>query len=203
MERLTTTQLEKIFKDKINSRKIIDDSKHGRIIEKVEFLNRKTLIKYGWDADLQKEISIYEKILNNVEDSPVPQLLVSKKINNIHFLVIEWIDGIHPDFRNTTHIEHVFTALGRWAADWSHMIANHNYIKRDTLSNFEVLDSLIMNNKNTLIEILGSSLVDLLNNCSLQSENIIRSIEKTPLTLNPGDISLHNFIINSGHFYRF
>lgn len=197
MEQLTTTQLENIFKDKINSRTIINDSKLGRIIEKIEFLNRKALIKYGWDADLQKEISIYEEVLNNPEKYPVPKLLVRKKINNIHLLAIEWIDGIHPDFRNTIHIENVFTSLGRWAADWSHRIKYYNYINRDTLSDFEDLDNLLINNKNTLINILGNPLIDLLNNCSLQSENIIKNIEKMPLTLNPGDISLHNIIINS------
>lgn len=79
MEKLTTSQLENIFKDKINSRKIIDDSKLGRIIERVEFSNRKILIKYGWDTDLQKEISIYERVLNNPDNYPVPQLLVRKK----------------------------------------------------------------------------------------------------------------------------
>lgn len=197
MERLTNTQLENIIGEKINRREIIDDSKLGRIIEKVEFINRDVLIKYGWDEGLRKELSIYEKVLYNSENYPVPQLLKSKKINGIYFLAIEWIDGIHPDFRKKNHIEEVFTALGKWAAEWSEQIENNRLMKRNSLSNFEVLNELLEKNQNSLTQILGNSLMDLLMNCLSQSGRIIRNIEKTPLTLTPGDISLQNFIINT------
>ena len=195
--RLKTMQLENILKSKINSRKIIDDSKPDRAIEKIECSNKNILIKYGSDIDLQREMNIYEKVLNNSEDIPVPKLLVSKKINKTYFLAMEWIDGIHPDFKNTVHIEKVFTSLGKWAANWSPKVEGYDYITKETLSNFDMLNSLLKNNKYTLNQTLDHSLIDLLNECIQNRDNIIGYIKKLPLTLDPGDISLHNFILNS------
>lgn len=197
MKPLATAQMENIFKDTITHRKTIDDSKDGRMIERVEFSNRKVFIKYGWDADVQREMNIYKKVLNNSKIDPVPQLLVAKEINNYYFLATEWIDGIHPDFRNPIHIEKVFTSLGKWVAYRSQMLKDVDYIKRDVYSHFEVLDNLLRQHQKTLIPILGNPLIDLLNDCMHRGKNIIQNIEKTPLTLNPGDISLHNCIMNS------
>lgn len=196
MKKLTTIQLEEIFKAKINRRQTIDDTKLDRHVERLEFPERNILIKYGWDTAIAKEISIYEKVLNNYQQHPVPQLYLKKKVGDIYLLAIEWIDGIHPDFENTTHIEKVFTSLGRWAIDWSHIIKDYNYLKKEPFTNFEDLNHFLVNNRDILTHILGDSSINLLNHCLLISRGIIENIKKMPLTLNPGDISLHNFIIN-------
>lgn len=197
MEKLDISQLENIIREKIYRRETIDDSKLDRIIEKVEILNREVLIKYGIDEDLLKELTIYEKILNSSNDYPVPKLLISEKVDGIYLLALEWIEGTHPDFMKKNHIEKVFTALGKWAAEWSKQIENNRLIKRASLANFEVLTKLLEKNKSSLTPILGNSLMDLLINCLEQSDGIIKNIEQMPLTLNPGDISLNNFIINT------
>ncbi|MGD6874251.1 hypothetical protein ACQCU1_18980 [Sutcliffiella horikoshii] len=195
MENLDINQLENLIGDKIFRRETIDNSKLNRIIEKVETTNREVLIKYGIDEDLLKEINIYEKVLNKSKAHPVPKLIVSGNFDGINILGLEWIEGIHPDFTKKNHIEKVFIALGKWAAEWS------NQIKSDQLyasiNNFGDLTNLLEKNKRNLTPILGDSLMDLLTSCIEQSEEIINNIEKMPKTLNPGDISLHNFIIDN------
>lgn len=201
MKIISTIQLENLFKDKVKSRNMIDNTKAGRIIECVEFLNRKILIKYGSDTALEKEAYIYQEILSKSKKYPVPKLLVKQKINDNRLLAIEWIEGIHPDFENKTHIEGAFKSLGKWAADMSSIVESN--IEKDPLSNFGILESLLKDYENKLTRIVEHPLIDLLNHCVLQSESMIKNIKMTPLTLNPGDISRHNIIVTSDAEFTF
>lgn len=197
MKKLDLKLLENIIEEKIIGRQIIDDSQHERVIEKVTMNNRNIFVKYGSDEHLLKEITIYEEIFKNDGKYPTPQLFLSKKVNGIYFLALEWIDGIHPNFRNREHIELVFKALGKWAAEWSEEIENDLSINTNSLNNFKVLDDLLRENRMEITHMLGNSTINLLENCLGLSMNILKTIKKAPLTLDPGDVSLHNFIINS------
>ncbi|GMK37599.1 hypothetical protein PCCS19_06530 [Paenibacillus sp. CCS19] len=68
----------------------------------------------------------------------------------------------------------------------------------EKFSHFSILASLLNENLETLTELLGVNFIDfLMKECLEQEGHVIKSIQRTPLTLDPGDISLHNFIIKA------
>lgn len=197
MNGLTIDQLEKILNKKISERESIYPSDHGRIIEKLTTEDSKILIKYGDDKGLKNEIIMYNKILD-ADKNPVPKSIVCQKIGKeIFFLALEWVDGIHPDFGDANHIKKVFSSLGKWAAEWSVKIENFQEVPKVDLSAFSILSKLLEKHQSRLSNILGSTLIDMLYQCISYQEVVIQNLERCPLTLDPGDISLHNIILNS------
>ncbi|MBO1003997.1 hypothetical protein [Pseudogracilibacillus auburnensis] len=194
---LSNIDLENLINDRIIRRDIIDDTKGERVIEKVSLTNKKVLIKYGRDAGILNEVKVYENIIC-AEKDPVPKLLISKKLDNdTRLMVLEWIEGVHPDFSDSNDINLVFSSLGKWAGAWSYRIDNLQKEYEETLPNFKVLHSTLQEYEKTENNCIGKEIINLLNKCLNYSEEVLEVINKSPLTLDPGDISLHNFIIDS------
>lgn len=197
MEKIVTTELEKLLNARITDRVIIDDSKNERLIEKIRFNNRTALIKYGYDVGVKHETHVYKMLLG--ENEQVPKVLCNKNIGTLNFIALEWIDGQHPDLNSPYHIELVYSTLGRWAASWATSVKSGYFNEiGETYSNFTILNNLLNENRDTLTKLLGVNLIDFLTKeCLEQAELVVGNIQRTPLTLDPGDISLHNFIINA------
>jgi len=62
VKRLSDDELQKRLFEVIRHRTVLDDSKYGRIIEKVHCESMVVLIKYVDDAGLAREVQVYEKI---------------------------------------------------------------------------------------------------------------------------------------------
>ncbi|GIN71343.1 hypothetical protein J14TS2_18180 [Bacillus sp. J14TS2] len=197
MKELTINQLEGILNKKIIKRKSIYLSEHVRVIEKLTTEDSMILIKYGDDKGLKNEITMYNKVLSGSQD-PVPKSFVCKKIDNdICLLALEWVDGVHPNFRDTNHIKKVFPSLGIWVAEWSVKIEKLQEVSKVELSAFSILNQLLEEHQLRLSNMLGSTLIDLLYQCISYQEVVIQNLQSFPLTLDPGDISLHNIILNA------
>ncbi|CAG9621296.1 hypothetical protein [Sutcliffiella rhizosphaerae] len=192
MKHLNDKTLESFLKSRIINREIIDDTKQERIIEKITTKHGDVFIKYGQDIAIRKEIEIYETYFSSPETLYVPRLLTSRYWDNSYFLALEWLDGIHPDFQNSSHVEKVFSGLGKWAANWNRRITEK---PPQHYTNFEELQDLLESYTHVLEEMIGQSLA-LLKDCLSRIEDIIKVMESTPLTLDPGDISLLNIFMN-------
>ncbi len=177
--------------------KVIDDSKNERIIEQIRFNNRTALIKYGYDDGIKHETHVYKMLLG--ENEQVPKVLFNINIGTLNVLALEWIDGEHPDLNSPDHIKLVYTTLGRWASSWSNNVKSGYFNEiGETFSNFTILNKLLNVKPRYLTKLLGVNLIDFLTKeCLEQGEIVVGNIQRTPLTLDPGDISLHNFIINA------
>lgn len=195
LEKIVTTELEKLINEKITDRVVIDDSKNDRLIEKIRFNNRTALIKYGYDDGIKHETHVYKMFLRKNEQ--VPKVLINKNIGTLNILVLEWIDGEHPDLNSPDHIKLVYSTLGRWATSWLTNIKSGDFNEfGETHSNFSILNTLLNENRDILTKLLGVNLIDFLTKeCLEQAELVVGNIQRTPLTLDPGDISLHNFIL--------
>lgn len=180
------------------SREVIDVSKKERVIEKIHLFDRTALIKYGCDSGLKHESLVYKTFLEKNE--LVPKVLFNNNIGVLNVLALEWIDGEHPDFSSPDHIELVFSTLGKWAASWATNVKSYFNEFGETFPNFSILGKLLNDNREALIALLGVNLFDFLTKeCFEQGELVLKNIQRTPSTLDPGDISLHNFIINDNN----
>jgi len=196
LEKLDTADLEKLLSAMIMSREVIDDSKNERLIEKIRLFDRTALIKYGYDGNLKHESLIYKTFLE--KNYQVPKVLSNNNIGGMNILALEWIDGEHPDFSSPDHIELVFSTLGTWAASWSTNVKNYFNEFGEKFPNFSILSKLLNDNRETLTKLLGENLIEFLTKeCLEKGELVLKNIQRTSLTLDPGDISLHNFIINA------
>lgn len=196
MRRLENDELKFLLKEGIVGREIIDDSSHGRIIEKVTIKNYSMFVKYGVDDAIRQEIEIYHKFLTDHENLPVPQMILGHHLRNeCYIIALEWIEGFHPHFNHTKYIEPVFRTLGKWAADWNIKLEDDGFLKAHSLSYFNVLEQLITQHQQFLYEIIEESLT-LLKKCFRHKKIILDDIQSMPITLNPGDLSLHNIILD-------
>ncbi|WP_062109013.1 hypothetical protein [Bacillus niameyensis] len=145
---------------------------------------------------MRNEIIVYESVLNGNQHQ-VPAVIKAKEVeNNEYFLALEWIEGIHPEFENKNHNEIVFTALGKWTAEWSKQIEVLSNIPKTELYDISSLEILLNKHSESLKHMFGNSLVTLLQQIVSFQHIIIQHIEKFPLTLDPGDISLHNVLLD-------
>lgn len=199
MKRMETKQLSKILSDGVIHRDIIDESKPGRIIEKIESTSRGTvLIKYGNDSGVRDEVMIYQTMNRLFESNLIPLVHISEQFGEeMYFLALDWIDGIHPDFTSPGDISVVFTSLGKWAANWSKLTDMFGDEYVSPLNQHQYLYKLLEKNKPILNKTLGRKTLDLLHELVSKSDTIIRNLKKMPNTLDPGDISLHNIILKS------
>lgn len=195
MKNIKTEQLVSILSNDIICREIIDDSKPGRIIEKIHCSSQKMFIKYGNDPGLRNEINTYQK-MQYLSLNKVPKIYVCEEIeNDFYLLALEWIEGSHPNFKDKYDISKVYSALGKWSSYWSKLIDKHDWIEFD---HFVILDNIFKNHGRMIKKTIGTPIYDLLQRLIMKSEFIISRIKKMPSTLDPGDISLHNILIKDG-----
>jgi len=196
MEKLSVFELERLLNHGVTGRVIIDDSKDGRMIEKILLRDKPVLVKYGYDEGIVHEALVYGAYFNH--NDPVPAALVNRTIEKGGcFLALEWIEGTHPDFNCSYDIERVFAALGKWTSRRP-VTANMLAPGRESYSHITNLKELIARNHGILIDIAGKTIVEaFIEQCHAISDRLVRNIERNPLTFDPGDISLHNALIDS------
>jgi hypothetical protein len=113
-----------------------------------------------------------------------------------YFLSLEWIEGVHPNFKDSGDISKVFTTLGIWAANCSKLIDENNFFTNfDSLDHFLHFNEMIDEHKVLIGNTVGNTLYEELQRLRLYSKLVIKNLKKMPNTLDPGDISLHNVII--------
>lgn len=105
------------------------------------------------------------------------------------FLALEWVDGVHPNFRDANHIKKVFSSLGIWAAEWSVKIKKFQEVPKVDLSAFSILNQLLEEHQLRLSNMLGSTLMDLLYQCISYQEVVIQNLQSFPLYIS----TQHNF----------
>lgn len=199
MKKIENRQLSKLLSDEIIHRDIIDESKPGRMIEKIECTSRGSiLIKYGNDSGVRDEVMIYQMITRLSKSNLIPLVYISKQIGEeMYFLALDWVDGIHPDFTTPGDISMVFTALGEWAANWSKLTDMFGDEYVSPLNQHQYFYKLLEKNRPMLNKALGGKTLDLLHKLVSKSDMIISNLKKMPNTLDPGDISLHNIILKN------
>jgi len=201
MEKLSDFELERLLNHEVTGRVMIDDSKDGRIIKKILLPDKPVLVKYGYDEGIVHEALVYGTYFNH--NDPVPAAMVNRTIEKGGcFLALEWIEGTHPDFNCSSDIQRVFAALGKWISR-RQVTANMLTTGRGSYSHITNLKELIARNHGILTDIAAKTIVEaLFKQCHTIDDHLVRNIERTPLTFDPGDISLHNaFIDSKGEVY--
>ncbi|WP_157272601.1 hypothetical protein [Paenibacillus daejeonensis] len=182
--------IETIVSDKITYREMLDDSKAGRIIEKIKCGSRVLVLKYGTDVGMKKEVQTYQQI--GTLKLSIPSVIYCEQIDSLYLLVLEWIDGRYPDFQDNKDIQNYFYSLGRFAVETSFL--NNNYFDFDTdeLIHMTELKTLLQDQEELIKNHVGTFSYDMMQQLVAHKDNIFQCIMKIPKALDPGDISLHN-----------
>lgn len=187
-------------------------------------MHKTVLIKYGTAKILAKEMMIYNCILNQSGEMSPRLVGCGSSENGTHILALEWIEGTYPDFQTEAVVKKVFSELGAWAAYWS---IRWNKMQDGLDSGlFNTSDGKwreyyqcmlqAVTTKNTILrffkdlaamagkvepfvlavggEYLRTFFQGLLGICG---EELAEFLGRMPITLDPGNISKHNFILST------
>ncbi|WP_193726753.1 hypothetical protein [Paenibacillus guangzhouensis] len=154
------------------------------------------LIKYGDDQGLGQEVRAYER-LRHFQSSNIPQVFVCEISSSGNtFLALEWIDGRHPDFTSERDIHSTYSVLGKWTAEWSDRVGGHDQLSQDTLDRFFAFNDMLVKHQELILTTIGVRLYNQLQFITANQDFILHTMKRMPNTFDPGDISLHNTIID-------
>ncbi|RBW69955.1 hypothetical protein [Bacillus taeanensis] len=227
--KINTTQLAQIlgFKEvEILNRESILEHKE-KIIERIDWKRPSSnhiqtmFIKYGKGLYFARELFFYDALSTPVKDQ-IPELITCQTNPDLLVLVIEWIDGYNPDFKDKAVVKQTFKNLGIWAAHWEKPIQNYmngdknaltiknshygEWSTDDLLNGLNAKDKIywiftdtaasVKNNQDIVMDLGGKHLVKFFQklNSDLR-QYLIDKIYSVPLTLHPGDVSKYNTLV--------
>jgi len=197
VKRLSEAELEERLSEGVQERTIIDDTKQGRIIEKVQCASQVVLIKYGNDLGLRQEVRAYER-LSRFQSTNIPQVLVCEisSCGNC-FLALEWINGRHPDFTSERDIYNTYSVLGKCAASWSEHVEIRHEFSQGAWDRFIPFNDMLKKRQELVLTTIGVHVYNQLQYIAAKQDVIAHTMTLMPNTFDPGDISLHNTIISN------
>lgn len=190
MKLLNNIEIEALVSYEVNYREMLDDSKPGRIIEKLVCGSKTILLKYGTDDGMKNEVRTYQQIGNF--NANIPAVIFCEQINSLSILMLDWIEGRYPDFHDNKDIELYFHSLGRFAVESSNQFDDENFDYNKHLKPITELQFLLQKKEEFIKNTVGALAYDRMQQLMAHKENILISIRKMPEALDPGDISLHN-----------
>lgn len=181
---------------------------------------RTAFLKWGSSKRLLREMLLYTAFYDP-ETDPVPRMLGYRVSDGCHVVVLEWIEGVVPDFAEGEVVGRVFREYGRWAGDWSAAIRRYQAGETGPFWRpappalrpelFRLLDHRI--NKRTISEdlklahqryqacahLLGSNREpeegDLFRQIARSGSAVAEAIFSTPATLTSVDLSAKNMLL--------
>lgn len=202
---------------------ILDASKR---IERIKWRENKNaipeqiLIKYGRDSAILVEVLFYSKLSNSVKEQ-IPKIIAYDAQNNVKVLILEWIEGVNPDFSDQAIVKRVYKDYGKFAAKWGNQINEFDNDKIDKLINTNedyrgkldhFIDKISIRNhideiyegikfresREDLLKMIGGSeFLDLIKRMDQKwILQIIHKLYGVPCTLHPGDVSKFNTLIS-------
>lgn len=186
-------------------------------------LPEQALIKYGRDSALIFEIFFYNKLSAPVKEH-LPKIIAYDTQNKVSVLVLEWIEGVNPDFHDQSIVKRVFKDYGKFAAKWGNQInefdndkinklINVNAEYRGKLDHFiekisirnhisEIVEGISFreSREDLLKDIGGSEFLDLIKRMDQKwILQLINTLYGVPSTLHPGDVAKFNTLIRQSN----
>lgn len=85
---------------------------------------RTAFLKWGSSKRLLREILLYMAFYDPEAD-PVPRMLGYRASDRFNAVLLEWVEGVVPDFSERGVVERVFREYGRWTGGWSTAIRRY------------------------------------------------------------------------------
>ena len=188
---------------------------------------RRALVKLGHGPDAARERLLYTVYLRPGTDA-VPLLVGGREMDpGRHALALEWVDGSPPDFESGTDVANVFHQLGQWGASWAVRLiqkggepfaAAHTSAPPDLteaaaafVARMDTVDGLArrlaahargcLGHRHLVTAAGGQPLEAALTGLNGNTGQLVAGIiAALPQTLDGGDLSLHNVLLDErGH----
>lgn len=186
-------------------------------------------VKYGPDDRLGHEAALYAALFSPPGRDPVAGYVGYEWSGGHHALLLEWIDGMAPDFGRAAHVAGVFAALGAWlatagapvsgaatprqaewrsavpsqlASAWEHFLTDVRDHRWHEVRMMTMVERALRNPV-MLADLGAPDLLPLYGRLAGSASRLARRIAAAPLTVDPGDLTADNVLLRPDGAVRF